>query len=203
MHTLVQMAQINTKSFIENINMKFKNRTVLICGFFVANFQFLTPSYAKEDSPGESTRSVAQAPQLKEAGKNGNQTDVQKEPPKEGGAESTKEVTGSGSQKQLPACRGSYSKVRWTECRGIRREYNGPHFIGQSYEGDFFEGRPHGHGEMRNKDGTRFVGVFEMGVRDGAGSEYTKDETLIREGFWRAGVLVKTFKTGESAREEK
>ena len=98
--------------------------------------------------------------------------------------------------KVISVGKGSYSKVRWTECRGVKREYNGPHFIGQSYEGDFKEGRPHGHGDMRYHDGTRFVGVFEMGVRDGAGTEKAKNGDLIREGYWRAGVLVKTTKTG-------
>lgn len=96
----------------------------------------------------------------------------------------------------LPPCKGSYSKIFWTECVGLKTSYNGPHFFGSSYNGEFKEGRPHGHGEMINHDGTRFVGDFEMGVRDGAGAEFAKDGTLIVEGFWRAGVLVKTFKSG-------
>jgi hypothetical protein len=60
---------------------------------------------------------------------------------------------------------------------------------------------------MKYHDGSRFVGSFEMGVRDGPGVEYAKDGSLVREGFWRAGVLVRTFKigpaAGEGGREEK
>jgi hypothetical protein len=104
--------------------------------------------------------------------------------------------------KLLPNCPGSYSKVAWNNCRGIRKEYNGQHFIGQSYSGEFKEGRPNGHGEFIYHDGTRFVGEFEMGIRDGRGTEYAKDGSLIREGYWRAGVLVKTYRTGDSAKSE-
>jgi hypothetical protein len=106
------------------------------------------------------------------------------------GSEHKKEGSASHSNKALPPCKGSYSKIHWTDCRGLKKAYNGPQFVGQSYEGDFKEGRPHGSGEIKYIDGTRFVGSFEMGVREGKGTEYAKDGSLTLEGFWRTGVLV-------------
>ncbi len=164
-------------------DMKLNLYSVLFIGLNLFNCGYGTDALAKEEVPLEIAKPALAVSDLKEA----LQERTQSEGSKEGGTE---------TQKQLPLCKGSYSKVRWTDCRGVKREYNGPHFIGQSYEGDFKEGRPHGHGDMRYHDGTRFVGVFEMGVRDGAGTEYAKNGDLIREGYWRAGVLVKTTKTG-------
>lgn len=163
--------------------MKLNLYSALFIGLNLFNCGFGTVVLAKEEVPLEVAKPAIAVTDLKET----LQERTAPEGSKEGGVEFLK---------QLPLCKGSYSKVRWTECRGVKREYNGPHFIGQSYEGDFKEGRPHGLGDMRYHDGTRFVGVFEMGVRDGAGTEYAKNGDLIREGYWRAGVLVKTTKTG-------
>lgn len=181
-----------------------------LLGFFSLSAFFNMNAFSKEEVPLESARpslSVSQTREsprepAKEGGQSENIKEV-KEPAKEGG----KEQTASDTPKQLPPCKGSYSKVKWTDCRGVKREYNGPHFVGQSYDGEFRSGRPHGQGDMKYHDGSRFVGSFEMGVRDGPGVEYAKDGSLVREGFWRAGVLVRTFKigpgAGEGGREEK
>jgi hypothetical protein len=123
-----------------------------------------------------------------------------------GQAHSKEEGASAEAKKEaLPPCKGSYSKIAWTECVGTKKQYNGPHFVGDSYEGEFKEGRPHGKGEMKYLDGHRFVGIFEMGVRDGPGAEYDKKDNLIVQGYWRAGVLVKVIQGSEaslSAHEE-
>jgi|APCry1669189733_1035249.scaffolds.fasta_scaffold02285_5 hypothetical protein len=186
----------------------------LIVGLLMVNFFLSTDASAKEEAISDAARSNAQVGLAKEPSKDSPQKefplpDSSKDGAKEGIKDGVKEVVkeggkesgGTEAKKQLPPCKGSYSKVKWTECRGVKREYNGPNFVGQSYEGDFLQGRPHGQGDMRYHDGTRFVGAFEMGVRDGPGTEYAKDGSLIREGFWRAGVLVKTYKTGAATSE--
>ena len=186
----------------------------LVYAFLISIFSMSLTASAKEESSKENKASTPPIAEVKEASKDAGSKEGGKEGGKEQSREGTKEGAKEGAKdgegnaaSQLPMCKGSYSKVRWTECHGIKREFNGPHFEGQSYDGEFKEGRPHGHGDMRYHNGTRFVGNFEMGVRDGAGVEYAKDGSLIREGFWRAGVLVKTFRTGaaspEGAKESK
>jgi hypothetical protein len=189
--------------------MKSNYFNLFLSVFFVSNLS-LTTALAKEESTKESKASAPSTIESKETTKETGLKESPKEPIKEQSKDSPKESVKEGTKEgakdgegntasQLPLCKGSYSKVRWTECHGIKREFNGPHFEGQSYDGEFKEGRPHGHGDMRYHNGTRFIGNFEMGVRDGAGAEYAKDGSLIREGFWRAGVLVRTFKTGAAA----
>ena len=188
-----------------------KHYKSLLCVILVSTLSLPFASFGKEDSAKESKASGLSTMETKENFKDSGFIEIPKEfsreQSKEGPKDGVKEVAKEGpkdsakdaegnSVSQLPMCKGSYSKVRWTECHGIKREFNGPHFEGQSYDGEFKEGRPNGHGDMRYHDGTRFIGIFEMGVRDGAGAEYAKDGSLIREGFWRAGVLVKTLRTG-------
>jgi len=190
--------------------MKLFHPSRFFLGFLFSFAVLVGNAFSKEESPLENARPPISAPQGKEAPKEAPKEaakDANKEAGpvegskelKESAVEGGKEQVGADTPKQLPLCKGSYSKVKWTECRGVKREYNGPHFIGQSYDGEFRSGRPHGRGDMRYHDGTRFVGSFEMGVRDGPGVEYAKDGSMIREGFWRAGVLVKTYRTGPAA----
>ena len=175
--------------------MKMKNNLTTLALLLALPLGLITSSFAKEEAPLESaSKSIVPSGQNKEVTK---EMGSGKEVTKEVGKEEGKDTPSTEVSKPLPMCKGSYSKVRWTECKGVKRQYNGPHFIGQTYDGEFKEGRPHGHGDMTYHDGTRFVGVFEMGVRDGPGTEYAKNGALIREGFWRAGVLVKTYRTGD------
>ncbi len=159
-----------------------KSKNILIFCSTVLLF-FLTlekDAYSHEESPVEQNKSLSSIAELKE------NTKPEHEEAKKLGSESSK-------GEALPPCKGGYSKVAWSECRGVKRKYNGPHFVGESYEGDFKEGRPHGQGAIKYIDGSRFVGSFEMGVREGPGKEFAKDGSLTLDGYWRAGVLVKVF----------
>jgi len=151
-------------------------RYVLIFGLFV--FGFNLSVQGNEVKKEEATQPVISSHEHSEGAK------IAPEGHKNEGHENSK-------NEALPPCKGGYSKIHWTGCRGLKKEYNGPHFVGQSYEGDFKEGRPHGRGEIKYIDGTRFAGSFELGIREGKGAEYAKDGSLTLEGFWRAGVLVK------------
>ncbi len=160
--------------------MKSKN-ILIFCSTLLLFFLTLEKvAYSHEESHKEQNKSSNSSFESKENAK------PEHEDAKKLGSESSK-------GESLPPCKGGYSKVAWSECRGIKKKYNGPHFVGESYEGDFKEGRPHGQGEIKYLDGSRFVGLFEMGVREGPGKEFAKDGSLTLDGYWRAGVLVKVF----------
>jgi hypothetical protein len=169
------------------MNLNFKTYPLIL---LLISATLITGVSAKETASSEGIKTEPSS-QAKEAELT--KSESAQSPSKEEGAsaESKKEA--------LPPCKGSYSKIAWTECVGTKKQYNGPHFVGDSYEGEFKEGRPHGKGEMRYLDGHRFVGTFEMGVRDGPGAEYDKKDNLIVQGYWRAGVLVKVIQGSEAS----
>jgi hypothetical protein len=63
---------------------------------------------------------------------------------------------------------------------------------GNSYEGEFRNGKPHGSGTYIYRDGTRFSGQFVDGVRTGLGTEYDRAGVIVRSGEWRLDELVRS-----------
>ncbi|KAG9391851.1 MORN repeat [Carpediemonas membranifera] len=58
----------------------------------------------------------------------------------------------------------------------------------ENYEGAIVEGRPHGHGKIRNENGSIYVGDFSLGEYHGEGTLYFPGQGKI-DGFWEHGSL--------------
>ncbi len=61
--------------------------------------------------------------------------------------------------------------------------------------GGFFEGptlynKAHGKGREKFTDGREYIGEFEGDFPDGYGTEYDSDGHILKQGFWRYGVLI-------------
>ena len=59
--------------------------------------------------------------------------------------------------------------------------------MGYRYEGDFFEGKRHGHGQELYKNGALYEGQFENNMKHGKGKIQFKDESCY-EGDFLAGL---------------
>ncbi|MCC1483931.1 MORN repeat-containing protein [Winogradskyella immobilis] len=62
---------------------------------------------------------------------------------------------------------------------------------GQRYEGYFKDDKRHGKGTMYYADGTKHYGKWKNHVKHGKGQTYAKDGSLITDGVWENGKLVK------------
>lgn len=60
---------------------------------------------------------------------------------------------------------------------------------GRKYEGDFREGKPHGHGKFTWKEGNTYTGDFVNGKQHGFGQLYIKEKSKVYETHWQNGVL--------------
>ena len=61
------------------------------------------------------------------------------------------------------------------------------------YRGEFSSGRPHGSGILIRGDGSRYVGHWRLGQRDGRGVEIAPDGMILATGLWFQGELKSTF----------
>lgn len=55
---------------------------------------------------------------------------------------------------------------------------------GGRYDGEVLNADMHGRGVLTLRDGTKYVGQFDLGKRHGEGAEYRADGSLIRAGRW-------------------
>ena len=88
-----------------------KSKNILIFCSTVLLF-FLTlekDAYSHEESPVEQNKSLSSIAELKE------NTKPEHEEAKKLGSESSK-------GEALPPCKGGYSKVAWSECRGVKKK---------------------------------------------------------------------------------
>ena len=91
------------------------------------------------------------------------------------------------SQNNLPSCVGAYDATTWTDCFGSRKLPSG-----DSYSGQYKNGKAYGFGTYTFADGHRYEGNYKMGIRDGAGKEYSRDGKLTINGVWENGTLINT-----------
>ena len=74
----------------------------------------------------------------------------------------------------LPPCPGSYDKTTWTDCVGktILETGTPPDNIGDEYEGEFQNGKPHGDGTLRGIKNSKYkyVGQWKNGGSHGKGA---------------------------------
>ena len=120
------------------------------------------------------------------------------------------------AQSNLPSCKGSDTSV-WSFCKGTATWPNG-----QKYLGEWKEGKLHGQGSLiygiyveKNKgdvfsglfkdgvfdgqgtytlsDGSKYVGEYKGGNRNGLGILYSTDGSIIIQGRWSDGLLEQSF----------
>ena len=96
--------------------------------------------------------------------------------------------TYSFAQSSLPNCEGEYNATTWTDCFGSRTTDGG-----NSYVGEYKNGKANGFGTFTFADGRKYVGSYDMGKRNGVGKEYGSDGKLLINGEWTNGQLTNTF----------
>ena len=79
-------------------------------------------------------------------------------------------VASSSAAAGLPLCPESYNAATWTNCIG----------------------------EVTSRDGNTYVGEWKDGKRNGQGTEYRADGTILRSGIWENGA----FGSGRSEQAE-
>ena len=79
----------------------------------------------------------------------------------------------------LPPCPGSYDKTTWTDCIGktILETGTPPDNIGDEYEGEFQNGKPHGEGTLRGIKNSKYkyLGQWKNGGSHGKGTSTYAD----------------------------
>jgi hypothetical protein len=79
----------------------------------------------------------------------------------------------------LPPCPGSYDKTTWTDCVGktILETGTPPDNIGDEYEGEFQNGKPHGEGTLRGIKNSKYkyLGQWKNGRSHGKGTSTYAD----------------------------
>jgi len=83
---------------------------------------------------------------------------------------------------------GEYNPTTWTDCFGSRTTNSG-----DSYVGEYKNGKANGFGTYTFADGHKYVGNYDMGKRNGAGKEYGSDGKLLINGEWTNGQLTNTL----------
>lgn len=89
------------------------------------------------------------------------------------------------AQSQLPACPDS-EDVRWHNCQGT--------FLwpdGEKYVGEFRDDKRSGQGAFTWATGEKYVGEFKDNKRNGKGTRYSASGTVLEQGFWKDGELVR------------
>jgi hypothetical protein len=80
-----------------------------------------------------------------------------------------------------------------------RLDYTGRGFLqwpdGREYDGEWLNGRPHGHGTAREPDGSSYTGSWQHGARHGHGEQRMADGSRYVGGFvdderWGVGTLA-------------
>lgn len=69
---------------------------------------------------------------------------------------------------------------------------------GNRYSGDWKEGKADGQGTMNYADGTKYVGEWKSSVAHGKGTLFDADGTILFSGLWDLGKMV-----SESSKKEK
>ena len=79
----------------------------------------------------------------------------------------------------LPLCPGDYDNITWTNCVGktILEEMISPNNIGDEYEGEFENGKPHGYGTLKGIKNSKYeyVGHWKNGKSHGIGTSTHAD----------------------------
>lgn len=79
----------------------------------------------------------------------------------------------------LTSCQTENPVSSWHECTGTMKSPDG-----STYEGDWFDGRPHGQGILSSADGSAYVGEFRSGIRVGLGAmAYASGDRYA--GYWK------------------
>ena len=81
-----------------------------------------------------------------------------------------------------PPCPGSYNAATWTSCFGTRT-FQG----GDTYVGEWMNGKMNGQGTYTFMMGWKFVGQFKDDQRHGQGIEYRYDGSVRLSGTWNQG----------------
>ena len=99
----------------------------------------------------------------------------------------------AGAQSRLPACPDS-EEVRWHNCQGA--------FLwpdGEKYVGEFRDDKRSGQGTFTWTNGETYVGEFRDNKRNGEGVRYSASGTVLEQGFWKDGELVREVEVTPSA----
>ena len=89
------------------------------------------------------------------------------------------------AQSRLPGCPDS-EDVRWHNCQGT--------FIwpdGEKYVGEFRDDKRSGQGTFTWSNGEKYVGEFRDNKRNGKGTRYSASGSVLGEGLWKDGELVR------------
>lgn len=62
------------------------------------------------------------------------------------------------------------------------------------FEGQCKDSEPHGFGRLINQHGMYYVGFFNMGARNGFGTEYNPDGSVFLKGTWKNNVFDESKK---------
>jgi len=98
------------------------------------------------------------------------------------------------AQSRLPACPDS-DDVRWHNCQGT--------FLwpdGEKYIGEFRDDKRSGQGTFAWTNGEKYVGEFRDNKRNGKGIRYSASGSVLEQGIWKDGELVREVEVTPPAR---
>ncbi|NDH68814.1 MAG: hypothetical protein EBY22_13095 [Gammaproteobacteria bacterium] len=90
------------------------------------------------------------------------------------------------AQSNLPNCEGLLTNASFN-CYGTFTT-----FLGNTYVGEFKDGKFHGQGTNNHADGKKYVGEYKNGKANGLGTLYASNGSVTKQGIWADGNFVRS-----------
>ena len=95
------------------------------------------------------------------------------------------------AQSNLPTCQGTNDRFgfKWNNCFGSSsKDLNSI----ARYDGEYQNGRPHGHGTATFDNGEKYVGEFKNRAYDGLGTLYSSNGLVVYQGIWSKNSFIRS-----------
>ncbi len=90
------------------------------------------------------------------------------------------------AQSNLPNCEDLLTNASFN-CYGTFTT-----FLGNTYVGEFKDGKFHGQGTNNHADGKKYVGEYKNGKANGLGTLYASNGSVTKQGIWADGNFVRS-----------